>query len=649
MSRSWSPRVKQWVALGLIGLGLVILRLLWQFLTPLALALLLTYVLTPIVNFVQRRAEWPRLGATAFVYLILILLLLLLPLTVVPVFVDQVAEIATNLAVIQERLIVWVSSIAPFTIGGFVIEPAQWVDPILSELQRTLPGLVSTSVEVFFGVAAGFVVSLLWLVFILVISFYLVRDSERITTYLWHLVPPDYSEDVARLVQRINATWNSFLRGQLILSAVIAVTVTVVLLILGVPNALLLGLLAGILEMIPNVGPFLSMVPAVLIALFRGSTNWEIANWIFALIVVGAYTLIQQIENNYLVPRIIGGSVNLHPVVILIGAIVGASLAGILGIFLAAPVLASIRIVAGYAYSKLLDFGDVPAAGPKRRVPPAPGRALEKPPPSERPDAEEVPVAASPWQSWIGRWRRRSQNWAFSPMPVSASFDASRIQAILFDLDGTLLAIQGGKSDGHLARRLAFLAPVLPGRDPEPLVRRLFVLSETPVNYCLAVLDRLGLDTWLRPLADRARRAKGIGTSRASTLVPGAREALAALQTHYPLAVLTNRSRAQARNLLAQHALQDSFSAITTRGDLWRFKPHPQAVRHTAARLGVPPESILMVGDMPVDMQTARRAGAQCVGVLTGFATEAELRRAGAGLVLPSVAQLPAVILGWKG
>lgn len=226
------------------------------------------------------------------------------------------------------------------------------------------------------------------------------------------------------------------------------------------------------------------------------------------------------------------------------------------------------------------------------------------------------------------------------------ALDVSRIRAILLDLDGTLLAIHGGSADGHLARRLMFLAPVLPRRDPEAFVRRFFVLSETPTNYLLAALDRLGLDTWLRPLADEARRAKGIGTSGTSTLVPGAAEAVTILGARYPLAVLTNRSRAQARNLLAQHSLQDHFRAVTTRGDLWRFKPHPQAVRHTAMRLGVRPESILMVGDMPVDMQTARRAGAQAVGVLTGFGTADELWASGATIVLASVAELAGVLVG---
>ncbi|NOZ06087.1 MAG: AI-2E family transporter [Chloroflexi bacterium] len=108
----------------------------------------------------------------------------------------------------------------------------------------------------------------------------------------------------------------------------------------------------------PNLGPIISMIPAILIALFQGSSHLPISNGWFVLIVLGTYTLIQQIENNVLVPRIIGGSVDLHPVVVLVGAVAGASIGGILGIFLAAPTLATVRVLAGYAYGKLLAPGE---------------------------------------------------------------------------------------------------------------------------------------------------------------------------------------------------------------------------------------------------------------------------------------------------
>jgi predicted PurR-regulated permease PerM len=97
------------------------------------------------------------------------------------------------------------------------------------------------------------------------------------------------------------------------------------------------------------------MIPAVLIAWFQGSTHWAIDNTTFAVIVILAYVLIQQLENHVVVPNVLGSSVNLPAIVVLIGAFAGASLAGVLGIFLAAPVLATARLVGQFLLRKLFE------------------------------------------------------------------------------------------------------------------------------------------------------------------------------------------------------------------------------------------------------------------------------------------------------
>lgn len=218
--------------------------------------------------------------------------------------------------------------------------------------------------------------------------------------------------------------------------------------------------------------------------------------------------------------------------------------------------------------------------------------------------------------------------------------DPKRIAAIVFDLDGTLMQLKGGQKGGALAKVLRPFAPLLPNRDPIAAAKRFFVVTETPVNYLLAVMDRTGLMKVLTPLVDRAREAKGIGTLGNLYPVPGVTELLPRLAQRYHLGILTNRARREAHGFVEQNTFQSHFRTVTTRQDTWYFKPHPKALRLTAQRLGIPAEQILMVGDMPVDMQVARRAGAQALGVLTGFATEAELRNAGANEVVGSVAEM---------
>jgi predicted PurR-regulated permease PerM len=130
--------------------------------------------------------------------------------------------------------------------------------------------------------------------------------------------------------------------------------------LIGLPNAWLIGLLFGVLEFIPNLGPAVASVPTVLLALFRGSTVLNISNGWFAVVVLGVNFALQQLENNFLVPRILGQSLNLHPLVVLIAAIIGARVAGILGILLAAPVVATLRVLAEYTYYRLLDLPPFP-------------------------------------------------------------------------------------------------------------------------------------------------------------------------------------------------------------------------------------------------------------------------------------------------
>jgi predicted PurR-regulated permease PerM len=167
------------------------------------------------------------------------------------------------------------------------------------------------------------------------------------------------------------------------------VLIGVTMAILGVRYAVVLGLLGGLLEFVPVIGPIIAGGTALTIALFQPD-NWLGLNPItYALVVLAASILLQQIENNFLVPRILGGSLNLHAVVILVGAIIAANLAGIIGLLLSAPMLATLRLFGRYIYCKLFDLDPWPD-------PPAITRA-----PPERKWARWVR------QRWAALWQRR--------------------------------------------------------------------------------------------------------------------------------------------------------------------------------------------------------------------------------------------------
>jgi predicted PurR-regulated permease PerM len=313
----------------------------------LVLALLVAYLLNPIVTFLTRRLKIPRLAATALTYLVLIALLIELAILVTPNIARQVSALITDFDTLVVRFIEAGKQL-PFL--------ANWANgldaaEVSQQLRAEARALAEQSPRALAGVAS----SVLNVFLVLVLSFYLVKDADIILPRLRQAFPPAYHDDFDRITRELDEVWSGFLRGQVLLAVIIGVVTTIALTILGVRSSLLLGILAGILEVVPTIGPIIAMVPAVFIALFQGSANWALEPTVFALLVVLTYFAIQQLENHVIVPNVLGASVNLPPVLILAGTIVGASLAGVLGIFLAAPVIATARLFFRFIAHKLFE------------------------------------------------------------------------------------------------------------------------------------------------------------------------------------------------------------------------------------------------------------------------------------------------------
>jgi predicted PurR-regulated permease PerM len=203
-------------------------------------------------------------------------------------------------------------------------------------------------------------------------AFYMVKDADRLIEQFDRLPPAAYRDDFVRLRNEITDVWNAFLRGFLLLGLALAVITFLVCEAIGLSYSIGLGLLAGLMEFVPSIGPFIAGVPAVLLALFQETTFLGMSNIWYAVLVAVLYLVIQQIEGNVLLPRILGRSLNLHPLLVLIAIVVGGSLAGILGMLLAAPVLATIRVVGSYVYCRLYDR-DPFARLEEVKEPPKPG------------------------------------------------------------------------------------------------------------------------------------------------------------------------------------------------------------------------------------------------------------------------------------
>jgi len=367
--RRWNTSTKRTVVVVLLVLLALVIYRFNAVIPPLMIAFLVAFVLDPIVDFITARLHLSRGLATSLVFFVLILGMLgtlAAPATVVP----SIARAVRALQIDVIRIITDIGAFfeRPLMIRGYSVDLSQLYQE-LSGMLRTFVGSVAQgTIDVVLEVASG----AFWLIIVLIAAFYLVKDADRLVTQLDNLAPPGYRDDFVRLRKQITAVWNAFLRGQLVMSLLMVAITTVAAMAVGLPYAFVLGLLAGVAEFVPNLGPIVALIPAVLLALFQGSAFLPLSNFWFAVLVTGMYLVIQQVEGNLLLPRVMGSSLNLHPLVVLFGIIVGGSLAGILGMLLAAPFLATLRVVGRYVFYRLYDRD--PFAEPEEEAePPKPG------------------------------------------------------------------------------------------------------------------------------------------------------------------------------------------------------------------------------------------------------------------------------------
>ncbi|MBN1310861.1 MAG: HAD family hydrolase [Anaerolineae bacterium] len=222
-------------------------------------------------------------------------------------------------------------------------------------------------------------------------------------------------------------------------------------------------------------------------------------------------------------------------------------------------------------------------------------------------------------------------------------FTPTDIDAILFDMDGTLI-----DTDNVDVRRWATRIARL-YRRPErahSAARSIVMAMESPINSLFTILDWVGLDN----LVVRAMIALQGGQNDLHDIpaIENTLEVIEKLSGHYKLGVVSTRSIAEQEVLLKNLGLREYFDVLVGRDSLWRIKPHPQPVLHAARALGVEAARCLMVGDTTVDILAGRRAGAWTCGVLCGYGEPAELERAGADVIIAGVAELGGWLLDEK-
>ncbi len=346
----------------LVGiLGLILAS---SILVTVIVAALIAFLLAPMVKWLDR--YMPRWLAIVVAYLVFIVGVIFLFFVVPVLFVGSIDEI--DLTAISDSIDDWaidiLNDLSSITILGFTIDLTSITQPIIDAIEVTSPPTLALTADqvsaLLFGALEataglfGVVVSILsFVIFTLLIALYLSGSGARFAHSTLGLFPAKHHAEVAALGSRFSGVWNDYIRGELTLMFIMGVTTGTAAWLIGIPGAFVLGLIAGLLEVIPTFGPIIATIPAVLVALVQGSLRFpEMNNVLFGVLVIVVYVLLQQLESQLVSPRVLGGSVQVPALVVLLAITVGFAVAGVLGAILAVPTVASARVLFRYAWAK---------------------------------------------------------------------------------------------------------------------------------------------------------------------------------------------------------------------------------------------------------------------------------------------------------
>ncbi|MCJ7568425.1 MAG: AI-2E family transporter, partial [Anaerolineales bacterium] len=357
-SPPWQPATRLVVAILAILFGILLLYLLRSLVIPVIFAFLFAYMLHPLTCWVTAKTRIPK-GIVAFLALLLSAVLILSLTTGLGMaFSQRIVALASYLSSIVEQLPTMIESLADQTIiiWNFEIDLREMnISPLLTNLASSLSPLLTRAGSLIGSFAVAAVTGVTTFLLMIVMSFYFLMDFEKFRPGLHNIIPASYQQDFDHLLTQTNRIWRAFLRGQVVLGVIVGVITWALMSIVGLDFPIAVGAIAGFMELIPMFGPVITGVFATLIALFQPLNPWGLTPLEYSLLIIGIFFLIQQVENIILVPRIMGESLDLHPLVVCIAVLAGGILAGFVGVLLASPVVATLRLGTGYLYSKVVE------------------------------------------------------------------------------------------------------------------------------------------------------------------------------------------------------------------------------------------------------------------------------------------------------
>jgi predicted PurR-regulated permease PerM len=355
LSPRWDKITKMIVWMILLGIFIFLVSRFNNYLNLVITAFLISILVQPLAKLLHRylRLSW-RL-AVVLVYFIIFSFLIFLVARSGVFILDQVRSFMDTWKVSVLPFIESLSEM-PLHLGPFSFQlPKLDTNFLVNTIQERLlplagqaPGAVGKTVSVLGGFLFNFFLTFM-------VSLFITSESETTNGRFFQIKIPGYEYDIKRMGRELTNTWSAFIRGEFIIIGAAILIYSTLLGVLGLPNFVVLGIIAGLGRLVPYLGAWVGWLTFGFTAFFMKTNIFGVKPIVFALIVVAIALFIDSILDNVLTPRVMGNALEVHPAAILIAALVMANLFGLLGIVLAAPVLASLKLFLRYVLRKLMD------------------------------------------------------------------------------------------------------------------------------------------------------------------------------------------------------------------------------------------------------------------------------------------------------
>ncbi len=332
-------------------------------LEPVIIAAFVAYLVNPAVAVLTRYQRISRSAAVKLVYFTALALLIAIPATITPIFFDELTGVAQDLMSLLTQFQVSLSK--PIVLAGLEFDLTE----LAKGLGRLQPMAIAPVPEDAFLLLESTSRGTIWFLVIIVLVYLFLSQWQTMREWLIGLAPAPYRAEVQSLYERVRDVWIAYLRGQILLMFIVGVVFTIAWYIIGIPGAFVLGVIAGLFTLVPDLGPILAAALAMGVALLEGSSWIHLPNvWVMVIVFLVYFVLI-NLKNMWLRPFIIGRMIHMNEGLIFVVILVATILNGILGALLAVPVLASSVIIVNYLLRRILNqppFEEsLPAAVPR--------------------------------------------------------------------------------------------------------------------------------------------------------------------------------------------------------------------------------------------------------------------------------------------